>query len=100
MNKVFAYFAAKFDRDGIVPASIEASTDKEGNAQYIIKGRIVEMIELSVGIIKGICKKADMDIEDYCEILKDEYIYTEIFNEKDDDDKGLNLFKKMFEDLK
>lgn len=98
MIKILGYFNAKLNRNEIVPTTIKASTDKDGNAHYQIEGRGIEMIELTVGIVKGICSKSSLDIDEFCEILKAEYKIKKV-KEKDDHDKGLNLFNKMFNDL-
>lgn len=87
------------NRNEIIPTTIEASVDKDGNAHYEIKGRGIEMTELTVGITRGICGALCIDIDELCEILKAEYKYRKIVKEKDDHDKGLNLFNKMFNDL-
>ena len=94
-NNKEAYFVSKLFRNGKYPTKIEARYDEEGK-YILLNGRSLEMIELSAMIIKHIAEKANLDIDEYCKILK-----QEIQNlQNDNDDDMITRFNKMFNDLK
>lgn len=96
-NSKEAYFVSKLIRNGNYPTKIEARNDEEGK-HIFLEGRSLEMIELSAMLVKHIAEKANLDIDEYCKIIKQEI--QNMQNDKDDnDDDMITQFNKMFNDL-
>lgn len=62
----------------------------------MLKGRGLEMIELSAMLVKHIAEKAHLDIDEYCKIIKQE---IQNMQNDDNDDDMITQFNKMFNDL-
>lgn len=96
-NSKEAYFVSKLFCNGNYPTKIEARYDEEGKHIYL-EGRSLEMIELLAMLVKHIAEKANLDIDEYCKIIKQEIQNMQNDNDDNDDDM-ITRFNKMFDDL-
>jgi hypothetical protein len=55
---------------GHVPAKIIASVNKKDTASISMEGRGLELLALSLDISKSVIQKAYIDVDDYCNMLK------------------------------
>ena len=80
-------------------AKITAECDENGKSTIAVEGRGIDIIALSISIIKEIIKDSNgvLTVDKYCEMLK--YTLNKMSKSKEQKDVELEIAKKIFESV-